>query len=57
MTFVLIGMEEQSVTGMFKVKKGTPVQNCLYKLGVGREKNGNYYLSNTALNQYVSDQV
>ena len=55
MTFVLIGMEEQSVTGMFKVKKGTPVQNCLYKLGVGREKNGTYYLSNTALNQYVSE--
>jgi|688.fasta_scaffold653678_1 hypothetical protein len=54
MSNVLIGMEEHAVTGMFKVQKGTPVQNCLYKLGIGRERNGTYYLSNTGLIQYVS---
>ena len=57
MTFVLTGMEGESVTGMFEVKKGSPVQNCLYNLKIGKETNGKYYLSNSALNQYVSDQV
>jgi hypothetical protein len=37
------------VTGMFKLKKDTTVYKCLHNLGVGREPNGIYYLSNTAL--------
>jgi hypothetical protein len=54
-TVVLIGMEEHAVTGMFKVKKNSTVKKCLYNLGVGKEPNGTYYLSNTALLSFSDD--
>ena len=50
MNAVLIGMEEHAVTGMYEVKKYSPIRTCLLNLGVRRDtSNGKYYVANTTL--------
>lgn len=53
MSKVLLGMEAEAVTGMYKVKIGSPVQQCLFDLGIGQEPDGNYYISNTTLEHSI----